>query len=135
MTNSRNLKLVCSHFHKKQSLKIEDIENSSVKKLKQLCSQRKIDISDCLEKTDIIIKIVQICRRRGDITDDPEPDEPTPCIVYLHGNCGCRMDAVDCVEMLLLYGFSVFCVDLSGSGHSEGNFCGCYFLFCEFIFI
>jgi pimeloyl-ACP methyl ester carboxylesterase len=44
-----------------------------------------------------------------------------PCMVYLHGNCGSRLDSRDCL-FLLEEGISVFAVDLSGSGQSDGDF-------------
>lgn len=43
-----------------------------------------------------------------------------PCVVFLHGNSGCRVDAYDAVRVLLPLNITVFCLDLSGSGLSEG---------------
>lgn len=45
-----------------------------------------------------------------------------PCVVYLHGNCSCRLEAVDTLPLLLPRGMTVFAVDLSGSGLSEGEY-------------
>jgi hypothetical protein len=42
------------------------------------------------------------------------------CIIYLHGNSGCRLDGVDALELVTAYGLDLFCIDLSGSGLSEG---------------
>jgi hypothetical protein len=35
-----------------------------------------------------------------------QPQQPTPCIVYLHGNSGCRCDADDALLTMLPYGVS-----------------------------
>jgi cephalosporin-C deacetylase-like acetyl esterase len=51
---------------------------------------------------------------------DP-PSSPIPCVVYLHGNCGCRWDGLE-ILWLLKHGFSLFVYDACGSGHSDGEF-------------
>ena len=56
---------------------------------------------------------------------DPSPPPPTqalPSVVFLHGNSGCRVDAYDAVRVLLPLNITVFCLDLSGSGLSEGQY-------------
>mmetsp|Transcript_55280 Transcript_55280/g.131832 ORF Transcript_55280/g.131832 Transcript_55280/m.131832 type:complete len:534 (+) Transcript_55280:100-1701(+) len=50
------------------------------------------------------------------------PREKLPCVVYLHGNCSSRLEAVDSLRVLLPRGVSVFCLDLAGSGLSEGEY-------------
>ncbi len=46
-----------------------------------------------------------------------------PCVVYLHGNSGCRLDADDdFVDPYLDRGVSVFSFDFSGCGESDGDF-------------
>ena len=45
-----------------------------------------------------------------------------PLLIYLHGNCGCRVDAIECLEGALKSDMTVLGVDLSGSGHSEGEY-------------
>jgi len=45
-----------------------------------------------------------------------------PCVVYLHGNSGCRADSGDIVPLLLSADFSVFAFDFSGSGKSGGEY-------------
>lgn len=45
-----------------------------------------------------------------------------PCIIYCHGNCGSRLDAIDIAKALLPIGASVFAFDFSGSGLSEGEY-------------
>ena len=44
-----------------------------------------------------------------------------PCVVFLHGNSGCRVDAFDAVRVLLPLNFTVFTLDFAGSGLSEGR--------------
>ena len=43
-----------------------------------------------------------------------------PCVIFLHGNSGCRVDAFDAVRVLLPLNITVFCLDFAGSGLSEG---------------
>jgi len=45
-----------------------------------------------------------------------------PCIVYLHGNCSSRLEAFDVLPVLLPRDLTVFSLDLSGSGLSEGEY-------------
>eukprot|EP00927_Polykrikos_kofoidii_P073782 TRINITY_DN69805_c0_g1_i1.p1 TRINITY_DN69805_c0_g1~~TRINITY_DN69805_c0_g1_i1.p1 ORF type:complete len:479 (-),score=55.32 TRINITY_DN69805_c0_g1_i1:66-1502(-) len=45
-----------------------------------------------------------------------------PCVIYLHGNCSSRVEACDVLPYLLTKRISVFCLDLSGSGQSEGEY-------------
>lgn len=45
-----------------------------------------------------------------------------PCIVYLHGNCGSRLDALEIINMVGAYRISLFCFDFSGSGLSGGEY-------------
>ena len=61
-----------------------------------------------------------------------------PCVIYLHGNCsfplapcpspssspapgGCRLDALECLFLLLTHNITLFCFDFAGSGLSEGT--------------
>eukprot|EP00930_Biecheleria_cincta_P034252 TRINITY_DN23683_c0_g1_i1.p1 TRINITY_DN23683_c0_g1~~TRINITY_DN23683_c0_g1_i1.p1 ORF type:complete len:596 (+),score=111.70 TRINITY_DN23683_c0_g1_i1:88-1875(+) len=48
--------------------------------------------------------------------------EPLPCVVYLHGNCSSRLEALEVMQVLLPKDIMVFAVDLAGSGHSEGEY-------------
>eukprot|EP00419_Tripos_fusus_P068738 CAMPEP_0172894204 /NCGR_PEP_ID=MMETSP1075-20121228/150338_1 /TAXON_ID=2916 /ORGANISM="Ceratium fusus, Strain PA161109" /LENGTH=542 /DNA_ID=CAMNT_0013749189 /DNA_START=1 /DNA_END=1626 /DNA_ORIENTATION=- len=47
---------------------------------------------------------------------------PRPCVVYLHGNCSSRLEAFDALPVLLPRDLTVFCLDLSGSGRSGGEY-------------
>jgi len=50
------------------------------------------------------------------------PSERLPCVIYLHGNAGCRMAAFELLSHLLQSSITVFAPDLSGSGLSEGEY-------------
>lgn len=53
----------------------------------------------------------------------PFPEEtPLPCVIYCHGNSGCRADANEAVVILLRSNITVFTLDFSGSGLSGGEF-------------
>lgn len=45
-----------------------------------------------------------------------------PCVIYLHGNCGCRADALEALEHVIKAGAVCLSADLSGSGHSDGQY-------------
>ncbi|XP_043709197.1 uncharacterized protein LOC122658346 [Telopea speciosissima] len=44
-----------------------------------------------------------------------------PCVIYCHGNSGCRADASEAALILLPSYITVFALDFSGSGLSEGE--------------
>ncbi|XP_019053180.1 PREDICTED: uncharacterized protein LOC104596404 isoform X2 [Nelumbo nucifera] len=44
-----------------------------------------------------------------------------PCVIYCHGNSGCRADASEAAIILLPSYITVFTLDFSGSGLSEGE--------------
>ncbi|KAJ4968445.1 hypothetical protein NE237_015146 [Protea cynaroides] len=44
-----------------------------------------------------------------------------PCVIYCHGNSGCRADASEAALILLPSFITVFTLDFSGSGLSEGE--------------
>jgi pimeloyl-ACP methyl ester carboxylesterase len=50
------------------------------------------------------------------------PEALRPCVVYLHGNCSSRLEAFDALPVLLPRDLTVFTLDLSGSGRSEGEY-------------
>lgn len=45
-----------------------------------------------------------------------------PCVIYCHGNSGCRADANEAAVILLPSNISVFTLDFSGSGLSGGDY-------------
>jgi len=53
--------------------------------------------------------------------DSQRPSPKLPCVVYVHGNAGCRLDGSEYAPLLLsTYGITLFTLDLSGCGLSEG---------------
>ncbi|KAH6768747.1 alpha/beta-Hydrolases superfamily protein [Perilla frutescens var. frutescens] len=49
-------------------------------------------------------------------------DSPLPCVIYCHGNSGCRADANEAAVVLLPSNITVFTLDFSGSGLSDGEY-------------
>lgn len=47
---------------------------------------------------------------------------PLPCVIYCHGNSGCRADANEAAMVLLPSNITVFTLDFSGSGLSDGDY-------------
>lgn len=45
-----------------------------------------------------------------------------PCVIYCHGNSGCRADANEAAVVLLPSNITVFALDFSGSGPSDGDY-------------
>lgn len=54
--------------------------------------------------------------------DEERVAEQLPCVVYLHGNCSSRIEAIPAIQVLLPTNISVFAFDFSGSGLSQGEF-------------
>lgn len=45
-----------------------------------------------------------------------------PCVIYLHGNSSCRLEALDAVQYLLPSNITLFCFDFAGCGLSGGEY-------------
>ncbi|KAK9078469.1 hypothetical protein SSX86_002526 [Deinandra increscens subsp. villosa] len=73
-------------------------------------------------------KDIEIVNSRGDVLKcshylpivSPE-GKPLPCVIYCHGNSGCRADASEAAIILLPSNITVFTLDFSGSGLSGGE--------------
>ncbi|KAI9128841.1 hypothetical protein K1719_000324 [Acacia pycnantha] len=73
-------------------------------------------------------KDVEIKNSRGDVLQcshympiiSPE-GKPLPCVIYCHGNSGCRADGSEAAIILLPSNITVFTLDFSGSGLSGGE--------------
>ncbi|KAF8085365.1 hypothetical protein N665_0670s0012 [Sinapis alba] len=73
-------------------------------------------------------KDLEIKNSRGDVlqcshympVERPEGN-PLPCVIYCHGNSGCRADGSEAAIMLLPSNITVFTLDFSGSGLSGGE--------------
>lgn len=46
----------------------------------------------------------------------------TPCVLYLHGNSSCRVEALQAMRVALELGASLCCFDSGGSGWSDGEY-------------
>lgn len=44
-----------------------------------------------------------------------------PCVIYLHGNSSCRVEATSVLTVALCSGLTVFAFDFAGSGQSGGD--------------
>lgn len=73
-------------------------------------------------------KDVEVQNSRGDVLQcshympivNPQ-EKPLPCVIYCHGNSGCRVDASEAAIILLPSNITVFTLDFSGSGLSGGD--------------
>ncbi|KNA25610.1 hypothetical protein SOVF_005020 isoform A [Spinacia oleracea] len=73
-------------------------------------------------------KDVEIKNSRGDVLQCSHYAPPVspegkllPCVIYCHGNSGCRADASEAAIILLPLNITVFTLDFSGSGLSGGE--------------
>lgn len=53
---------------------------------------------------------------------DMQPGTSFPCVVYLHGNASCRVEATTVASQVLALGASLFAFDFAGCGLSEGAY-------------
>ena len=53
--------------------------------------------------------------------DRPGGAMTMPCVVYMHGNAGNKMEGVNYAEKLLPLGINLCCFDFSGCGNSQGQ--------------
>ena len=45
-----------------------------------------------------------------------------PCVIYMHGNSSCRLEALENVQYLLTQNITLFCFDFAGCGWSGGEY-------------
>jgi len=45
-----------------------------------------------------------------------------PCVVYMHGNSSCRIEALENLPLVLSGGCTLFALDFAGCGHSDGEY-------------
>ncbi|CAN6824702.1 unnamed protein product [Brassica oleracea] len=75
-------------------------------------------------------KDLEVKNSRGDTlkcshympVEHSEDRRPLPCVVYCHGNSGCRADASEAAIVLLPSNITIFTLDFSGSGLSGGEY-------------
>ncbi|KAG6435509.1 hypothetical protein SASPL_100383 [Salvia splendens] len=72
--------------------------------------------------------VLQVKNSRGDVLlcshympVVPPEGKTLPCVIYCHGNSGCRTDASEAAVILLPSNITVFALDFSGSGLSGGE--------------
>lgn len=79
-----------------------------------------------IHRTDLILKnrrgLPLKCSHYEVLNQKTRQSDPGPCVVYLHCNTGCRLEAKPVVELLLPLGISVFCFDFAGCGMSGGEY-------------
>lgn len=73
-------------------------------------------------------KDLEVKNSRGDVLQcshyvpiDYSRGKALPCVIYCHGNSGCRADASEAAIILLPSNITVFTLDFSGSGLSGGE--------------
>ncbi|KAL1548552.1 hypothetical protein AAHA92_16770 [Salvia divinorum] len=73
-------------------------------------------------------KDLEVKNSRGDVLQCshympavPPEGNTLPCVIYCHGNSGCRTDASEAAVILLPSNITVFTLDFSGSGLSGGE--------------
>ncbi|KAG6431117.1 hypothetical protein SASPL_109192 [Salvia splendens] len=73
-------------------------------------------------------KDLEVKNSRGDVLQCshympivPPEGSTLPCVIYCHGNSGCRTDASEAAVILLPSNITVFTLDFSGSGLSGGE--------------
>lgn len=55
-------------------------------------------------------------------SEDEDECPKLPCVIYGHGNSGCRAEGNEAVFCLLNENITVFTLDFAGSGQSEGEY-------------
>ncbi|CAI5727806.1 unnamed protein product [Hyaloperonospora brassicae] len=59
---------------------------------------------------------------RGRIKSATGGQPVVPCVVYLHGNSSCRLEALGVLRTCLAAGLTVAAFDTAGCGHSDGEY-------------
>mmetsp|Transcript_7537 Transcript_7537/g.7400 ORF Transcript_7537/g.7400 Transcript_7537/m.7400 type:complete len:159 (-) Transcript_7537:431-907(-) len=76
-------------------------------------------------RTDFSIISIKGCRilcSHFEPAEDERVAEILPCVIYLHGNCSCRLEGLTAVPILLPANTTVVAFDWSGCGNSEGTY-------------
>eukprot|EP00931_Biecheleriopsis_adriatica_P029499 TRINITY_DN17507_c0_g2_i1.p1 TRINITY_DN17507_c0_g2~~TRINITY_DN17507_c0_g2_i1.p1 ORF type:complete len:596 (+),score=96.03 TRINITY_DN17507_c0_g2_i1:98-1885(+) len=81
------------------------------------CGVRRVDV-------DLVNSRDQKLRCSHFLPDQPGRQEaaPGPCVIYLHQNASCRLEALTLVPHFLPLGISLFCLDFAGCGESDGEY-------------
>ena len=62
------------------------------------------------------------CTTSASKSSDTTDNQKLPCVVYMHGNSSCRVEAIEYVETILSIGATILAFDFSGCGLSEGPY-------------
>ena len=62
------------------------------------------------------------CTTSASKSSDASDSQKLPCVVYMHGNSSCRVEAIEYVETILSIGATILAFDFSGCGLSEGPY-------------
>eukprot|EP00930_Biecheleria_cincta_P003452 TRINITY_DN104382_c0_g1_i1.p1 TRINITY_DN104382_c0_g1~~TRINITY_DN104382_c0_g1_i1.p1 ORF type:complete len:323 (+),score=48.08 TRINITY_DN104382_c0_g1_i1:51-1019(+) len=77
------------------------------------------------QRTDLSLKnprgLTIVCSHFEPIPSE-RVSERLPCVVYLHGNCSSRLEAVSTLPVLLPFNITVLALDFAGSGLSDGEY-------------
>jgi cephalosporin-C deacetylase-like acetyl esterase len=76
-----------------------------------------------ISRTDLILKNKRNLKLECSVWEPKNKIcERLPCVVYLHGNSGSRVEAAQLVKYLVPYNIILFGFDFSGCGKSEGEY-------------
>lgn len=90
---------------------------------RDLLGPEEIEINGHIYKrTDIQLETARNLRIECSYFQPRGVNRKNPCLLYLHGNCGSRLDALEALNLVSSYGISLFCLDFSGSGLSQGEY-------------
>lgn len=56
------------------------------------------------------------------VSDSSRSPQELPCVIYLHGNSSCRVEALSVLRTCLASGMTVVAFDCAGSGQSDGEY-------------
>lgn len=54
--------------------------------------------------------------------ENADDEKETPCLIYLHGNSSCRLEALSLLPMVMRLGIKLLSFDFTGSGLSDGEY-------------
>lgn len=66
--------------------------------------------------------VPQFPRRGSQQQSEQQMSQPRPCVIYLHANASCRLEALPLVPRFLPLNISLFVFDFAGCGESEGEY-------------
>lgn len=75
-------------------------------------------------RTDLTLTVsgLQLHCSHFEPVDSERIAEKLPCVIYLHGNRSCRLEALPAVSLLLPQNITLFCYDSRSCGLSEGEY-------------